>query len=140
MMRHLFPSVFEILRIPDMTFVDGSPTVLTSEVSDVVDEAWGVPGQFQGRLDLTFVRAGKDQPPTFETGLRVDRAGVLFFGIDVDLRASDVIRAISGPVQGTFELRAFSDIAQGYGSGHHREVQVFEIAQEVASGFPGYAE
>ena len=94
------------------------------------------------RLDLTFVRRGKDMPSPTVTAAPPDRMGVLFFPYWIDLKPADHLVAIPNargeiPISGKFEIRAVPDVAQGFSSAHHKEVQVFEISQSVAGIYPG---
>lgn len=91
--------------------------------------------RFSARLDLTFVRPGKDQPAPSEAGKAPDRQGVMFYmPNDAPLRASDRVRVLSGPhAPSTFEVRATPDPAQDYSTGHHMEVGIYEVAQQVAT-------
>jgi hypothetical protein len=92
-----------------------------------------VPGiaPFRCRLDLTFLRPGKDIPVAQEAGVMQDRIGVLFCSASVPLKAGYRIVTISGPVTGTFDIRAIPDVAVDYSSGHHVEVQIIETPQNL---------
>lgn len=100
------------------------------------------------RLDLNFLRPGKDVPMAVEAGKAPDRIGVMFCEIADGIKAGDRIRAVPNdigliPVPGTFEIRVIPDVAQAYSAGHHVEVQIVEVAQSVAEGareFPGGAQ
>jgi len=124
-MRHLFNSVVEILRL-EGTLVDGTLT-----------QQWKPVGQMLCRIDLNFVRVGKDQPMPVAAGRAPDRSGLLFFSVGEDARAGDRLRCISGPVSGTFELRVVPDPAIGYSASHHLEAQIIEVSQQLAGRFPG---
>jgi hypothetical protein len=94
------------------------------------------------RLDLTFVRPGKDQPQAVSAGQAPDRMGVMFCSAepDVPLRAGARITAIENDdgvilQPGTFEIRATPDVAPAYATAHHIEVQIIEVAQEIAHPF-----
>jgi len=94
------------------------------------------------RLDMTFVRPGKDIMPAYEAGKAPDRVGVAFFSPDAGILPGDIIMAVPNdqgriPVAGTFEIRVFPDVAQGYFDGHHLEVQIIETSQKLAGVFPG---
>lgn len=88
------------------------------------------------RLDLTFVRPGKDILPAIEAGKAPDRIGVLFADPKCGLRAGDRIVATAGPITGIFEIRAIPDLAQDYFTAHHMEVQIIETAQQLDGIFP----
>jgi hypothetical protein len=94
------------------------------------------------RLDLTFVRPGKDQPPAYEAGKAPDRVGVLFCDSTAGLLAGDLIVAVPNdygmiPLPGTFEIRVIPDQAQDYMGAHHIEVQIIETSQKLVGVFPG---
>jgi len=122
-MRHLFNSTLSVYRLV-RTQNKGAATV-----------EWRATGiTFDARLDLTFVRPGKDSVPPAEAGKAPDRNGLLIYSNDTILRASDRLKVLEGPhTPGWFEIRAIPDPAQGYSNAHHMEVQVFEVAQQVAT-------
>lgn len=142
-LRALYPSVALTLR-PHMEMDAGAATVSWEPVSDVMDPYLpDNPGQFGCRLDLMFVRQGKDAPMPVTAGRAPDRVGVLFCDLMPDavtgqslLRAGDRIQMVSGPVAGVFEIKAIPDVALGYTGGHHSETQVVEVAQSAVQ-FPG---
>ena len=53
------------------------------------------------------------------------------------VKAGDRVRVLSGPVSGTFEIRAVPDPAVAQLSAHHMEVQIIEVAQPRTGLFPG---
>jgi hypothetical protein len=122
-MDHLFSSVVKVQRLvrtrvdgmTEMTWVD-QPAPLNA---------------IRCRLDLTFLRPGKDAPPAQEVGTVPDRVGVLFSRVIPGLRAGDRIVTVSGPVTGTFDIKTIPDIAVDYGSAHHYEVQIVESVQSL---------
>ena len=122
-MEHLFNSVAQPYRLTKVA----NKGAMTAQ--------WVPYGpRFACRLDLTFVRPGKDAVPPAEAGKAPDRVGVLFYTVPNALRASDRIRITEGPALGaSFEVRAIPDVAQAYAAGHHMEVQVIEVAQQVAT-------
>lgn len=96
------------------------------------------------RLDLNFLRPGKDVPMAVEAGKAPDRIGVLFAEPDCGLKAGDRIRAVPNdvgliPQPGVFEIRVIPDGAQAYSAIHHIEIQIVEVAQQMAAPreFPG---
>lgn len=133
-MRHLYASQVEVLRLVS-SIEFGTPTLSWVKISDMVDSVLGVEGEMRCRLDLGFVRPGRDQPMAVVAGRAPDRMGVLFCDYSPNLRAGDRVRAVAGPVTGTFEVRAIPDTAVDMTSVHHVEVQIFEVAQMVAQ-FP----
>lgn len=132
-MRHLFPCRVEILRLSG-TMKDGVPLLSYNKLDTIVDTRLGLAGEMMCRLDLNFLRPGKDQPAPASTGRAPDRIGVLFFTYDAQIRANDRIRCIDGPVEGTFEIRNTPDPAVGFARRHHCEVQIIEVAQSVNTG------
>jgi hypothetical protein len=137
-MRHLYSTRAEALRMSG-TLVDGSPVLTWTKVDTIVDPSLDVPGELMCRLDMAFVRPGKDQPMPVVAGRAPDRIGLMFFDVGVDVRAGDRIHALSGPVVGTFEVRVVPDPAVDLASAHHMEVQVVEVAQALTGVFPGAA-
>lgn len=138
----LSPSVVEVLRMSS-TRVNGSLSVSWVPISELVSPSfsairphtvWNRPtvgGQLVVRFDLQFVRPGVMQLPPPQQGTMPDRVGVLFADPSAAewLRAGDRVRCLSGPVDGTFEIRVTPDLALGYGSAHHLEVEVVEVSQ-----------
>lgn len=140
-MRNLFASAFQVQRL-DYTVVDGRPTMSwVVPTSDDVAEA-ALLAYFRGRLDLTFLRPGKDILPAPQQGKAMDRIGVLFVEQNCPIKAGDRIVAIPNergaiPVPGTFEIRYVPDEAMNLFGQHHKEVQVVEVNQTITSAnFP----
>lgn len=123
-MQHLFSSTVSVSRL---SVSDGGGVPLYS--FDVVNPS------LRCRLDLNFLRPGKDQPPAPEAGRAPDRVGVLFCSAAADLRAGDRVKAVGGPVDGVFEIRVVPDVATDYASGHHKEVQIIEVAQAFGDDY-----
>lgn len=100
------------------------------------------------RLDLTFLRPGKDVPLAVEAGKAPDRIGVCFCFPDSGFRAGDRLTAVPNdfgkmPVTGTFDIRSIPDEAQAFSEQHHIEVQVVEVSQKFSDDvrpFPGVEE
>lgn len=135
-MRHLYLSRMEVLRLSG-TLIDGAPVMRYDKVQSMVDPNLTVPGEIMGRLDLTFLRPGKDQPMPIVAGRAPDRIGVFFFDVGCDIRAGDRLRCINNTVNGTFEVRTVPEQAFAYSAAHHMEVQLIEVAQSLAGVFPG---
>lgn len=135
-MRHLYVTRAEVLRLAG-TLVDGSPVLTWTKVDTLVDPTLGVPGELMCRLDMAFVRPGKDQPMPVVAGRAPDRIGLMFFDSGCDIRAGDRIHTLAGPVAGTFEVRVVPDPAVDLAAAHHMEVQVVEVAQALSGVFPG---
>lgn len=135
-MRHLYSSRVEALRLSGV-LVDGSPQLTWAKVGDVIDPGLGVAGELLCRLDLSFLRVGKDTPMPAVAGRAQDRTGVCFFDANDNIKAGDRLRCLAGPVTGTFEIRSIPDAAVDYATAHHMEVQVVEVAQQLTNIFPG---
>lgn len=135
-MRHLFNSRCEVLRLSG-AMTNGTPVLTWAKVTGMVDARLGVPGELMCRLDLNFVRPGKDQPMPVTAGRAPDRIGVMFCDATDTILAGDRVRCLSGPVSGTFEIRTIPDVAVDFASAHHVEVQVVEVSQTIAGVFPG---
>lgn len=145
-MRALYRSVVQVLRL-SATVSGGVATTTWAPVPDMVDPVWGVAGQLQCRLDLQFTRPGKDIQMPLVAGRAPDRTAVAFFDCAADsngallVRAGDRLECISGPVQGTFEIRVIPEVAQDFIGAHHVEIQVIETSQALQPGsltpFPG---
>lgn len=88
------------------------------------------------RLDVIFLRPGKDIPEPIQAGKAPDRVGILFASVEAGFRAGDVITVVPNdfgklPVSGTFQIKVIPDIAQDFSSAHHVEIQIVENAQPV---------
>lgn len=127
-MDHLFSSVVKIQRLVK-TRVDG--------VTDTrwVDQATPL-NAIRCRLDLNFLRPGKDVPQAYEAGVAPDRIGVMFTYAGLPLKAGDRIVTVSGPVTGIFDIKTIPDVALDYSSGHHIEVQIVETVQNLSGTWP----
>jgi hypothetical protein len=123
--EHLFPSRVEVLETGD-TFVDGRPHYGWA----VVEGLESVPC----RIDLTFMRAGKDTPPIIEAGRAPDRVGVAFFSPKVQgkIKPGQRIKTIRGPVDGTFSIDVLPDPAVDMSRLHHYEIGVREVSQVIS--------
>lgn len=122
-MRHLYASTVKVQRLTK-TRVNGMVQTSWSDQAPPLDS-------FRCRLDLNFLRPGKDAPPAHEAGVAPDRTGIMFCDAHLPLKAGDRLVAIAGPVEGTFEIRTLPDIAVDYSSGHHIEVQIIESVQDL---------
>lgn len=135
-MRHLFSSRVEVLRLSG-TMTNGTPVLSWGRVQSTLDNTLNAPGELMCRLDLNFVRPGKDQPMPIVAGRAPDRTGVMFYSVTDQVKAGDRVRCVSGPIIGTFEIRAIPDPAVDGLTAHHMEVQVIEVAQSLQHTFPG---
>jgi len=136
-MEHLFNSVVRVEELRQ-TQEDGVVTTDWRPVEGL--EA------LPCRLDLNFVRPGKDILPAPVAGKAPDRIGVLFTFAHAPLKAGHRLTAIphpdtgAFPVQGTFEIRVVPDQAIAFAVAHHIEVQIIEVAQDPKKfSWPGQA-
>jgi hypothetical protein len=130
---HLYNSVVKVLR-PSTTNVDGMMRIDWVPVGAPLN---AVPC----RLDLTFLRPGKDAPMPTEAGKAPDHVGVMFCASTVAIKAGDRVQAIPNskgviPVPGVFEIRQIPDQAVAYSAQHHIEVQIVETSQQLTGQFP----
>jgi len=127
-MRHLFPTRVEILEATT-DIVDGARVQAWAKSSAKFDNTLP-PGEMLCRLDLIFLRPGKDQPAPIVAGRTPDRTGIMFCSNTPALKGGQIIKCVQGPNTGaSFLLKMRPDEAQGFSAAHHIEVQVFEIAQ-----------
>lgn len=117
-LAHLMPEVVDIFRGVTVTR-DGIRTVEYQLVSGQTD----VPC----RLDVGFLRPGKDAAPPVQAGRVPDRVAVYFLELGTDLRAGDQIRSTSGPVGGWWAVRSGPDVVVGFALANHLEGQVIEV-------------
>jgi hypothetical protein len=144
--RTLYTSVAQVQRLT-ATLSAGSGSLTWGDVTDAIDPYAPAPGQLTCRLDLQFIRPGKDQQMPLVAGRAPDRVGVLFFDCAADdsglplIKSGDRLVMVSGPIGGTFEIRIVPDVAQDMFGAHHMEVQVIEVSQALKPGsirpFPG---
>jgi hypothetical protein len=86
------------------------------------------------RLDLSFIRMGKDMGWTPEAGRAPDRSGVAFFFPDADIRVGDRLEILSGRPYGTYAVEGSVEELLTFSDPHHLEVSVREVAKSVARG------
>lgn len=131
-MEHLYASVVRIERM-SLTMSGGVASMGWSTVPR---------GEYVPcRLDLNFVRPGKDIAPAPVAGKAPDRIGLMFCSQEAPLRAGDRIVTIPGddgqmPIDGTFEIRVIPDIVVGYSAAHHMEIQILETNQALDDAWP----
>lgn len=127
-MRHLFKSTVEIIEsVTDI--IDGARVQTWAKSSAKFDPELGN-GLMKCRLDLIFLRVGKDAPAPIVAGRSPDRTGVMYCSYTPNLQSGQIIKVISGPHTGSsFLLKMRPDEAQDYNGTHHIEVQVFEVNQ-----------
>jgi hypothetical protein len=131
-MDHLFASTVRIERL-SMTTDEGR--AITSWLPVTGGES------VKCRLDLNFIRPGKDIPPAPVAGKAPDRIGLMFYRLGAPLKAGDRVIAIpngdgSMPVTGTFEIRVVPDPVLGFSTLHHLEAQIIETTQDLAESWP----
>lgn len=146
-MSMFYSSVCQVLRLVPSLVAGGGMAMAWNPVATVVDPILDQPGQLKCRLDLTFIRPGKDQPAPLVAGRAPDRVGVCFFSLATDddgaplILAGDRLKCVAGPIFGMFELRVVPDVAQDMIGAHHIECQVVEVSQALKPGsatpFPG---
>lgn len=115
---------------------NGSPSRTYVQVNEMFDPYLGVLGEMMCRLDLQFMRPGKDVPPPNVTGRAPDRFGLMFCSNTPFLKAGQQLRTIDGPIVGIFDIRNIPDVALEYRGGHHIETQVAESAQRLDGIYP----
>ena len=140
-MEHLFNSVVKVERLK-LTVSDGTATMDWAQATDDTDTAVNDMLKYlKCRLDMNFIRQGKDIPPAPEAGKAPDRIGVMFTYPYAPIMAGDRVVAIANdngkiPVAGTFEIRAIPDEAIDFSDRHHIEVQVIEANQLLEGRWP----
>lgn len=127
-MRHLFASRVEVLEATT-TIVEGAR--VQSWAKSALDfDPTCAPGEMKCRLDLIFLRPGKDAPAPVVAGRSPDRTGVLFCSKTPSLQAGQIIKVIDGPHTGAmFAIKIRPDEAQAFAGTHHIEVLVNEVNQ-----------
>jgi hypothetical protein len=148
-MRMFYTSTCQVLRMDPTLTQTGTFTMTWGPVTTIVDPQLGQPGLLQCRLDLSFLRPGKDQPLPAVAGRAPDRTGVCYFDLATDTNgvplvvSGDRLQCVAGPIFGTFDIRLIPDVAQDLIGAHHVEVQVVEVSQQLKPGspapFPGTA-
>lgn len=131
-MRHLYASRVELYELIRETGTGTSPTGTWTKVTDMVDPLLGVAGEMKCRLDLGFIRPGRDTPAQPVAGRALDRVGVLFCDLSPYLRAGMRVRCVQGDVYGMFEIRVVPDLSPDMNAVRHIEVQVVECAQSLS--------
>lgn len=110
----------------DSVLVDGSEQYLPKRVAV----------RLPCRIDLQYIRMGKDPQWTPEAGRPEDRTGVAMFLPGADVRTGDRLQMVRGPA-GTFLVDGSVDeILGGRGRVHHLEVAVKEVPGPLARAHP----
>jgi hypothetical protein len=137
-----YTTTAQVLRLAENLTDGGAMSMSWNPVAAVVDPVLDQPGLLRCRIDLTFIRPGKDQPAPMVAGRAPDRVGVCYFdlatgpgGVPLVL-AGDRLQCVAGPIFGTFEIRVIPDVAQDMVGAHHVEVQVVEVSQMLTPGSP----
>lgn len=149
-LRMFYSSTCQVLRLDPTLGAGGGMTFAWNALTTVVDPVLNEPGLLRCRLDMTFLRPGKDQPAPIVAGRAPDRVGVCYFDLATDadgvplVLAGDRLHCVAGPIFGTFELRLIPDTAQDLVGAHHQECQCVEVSQMLKPGsltpFPGSSE
>lgn len=132
-MRHLFNSV---VRVESMQYIVRDGEAYTDwAVVDDPKASW-----LECRLDLNFLRPGKDAPAPVNAGVAPDRIGIMFCAADAPLKAGYRIVTIDNaygqqPVKGVFDIKSIPDMALDYSTAHHIEVQIVEGVQAIENTF-----
>jgi hypothetical protein len=141
-LRMFYTSICQVKRMDPVYGETGAMALTWNNVSTIVDPVLNVAGLLQCRLDLSFLRPGKDQPAPIVAGRAPDRVGVCYFDLASDgngaplVTAGDRLECVSGPIFGTFEIRLIPDVAQSLAWAHHIEVQVIEVSQMLQATSP----
>lgn len=135
-MFHLFNSVVRVERLQLVT-TDGVAEVDWAQATDPDPNAAEMLKYLECRLDMNFLRPGKDILPAPEAGKAPDRIGIMFTYPYAPIKAGDRIVAIPNregktPVKGTFEIRVMPDEAIDFSDQHHIEVQIIESNQNLS--------
>lgn len=137
-MDHLFNSAVRVERL-QLEVTDGVASMNWQQATDADVALNAMLAYLRCRLDMNFIRQGKDIPMAPVAGKAPDRIGVMFTYPYAPIKAGDRIVTIDNekneqPVVGTFEIRAIPDEAIAFSSRHHIEVQVVETNQDLDGG------
>ncbi len=135
-MEHLYNSVVRVERL-QLVVTDSVPEMDWAQATDDDPIANDMLQYLRCRLDMQFLRPGKDITPAPEAGKAPDRIGVMFSYAYAPIKAGDRFVAIENmdgdiPEPGTFEMRVNPDRPQDFRKAHHIEVQVIEVNQKLA--------
>lgn len=137
-MDHLFNSCVRIERL-QLVVSDGVAIMDYAQATDDDPSTNDMLQRLKCRLDMNFIRPGKDALPAPVAGRAEDRVGLLITAPYAPIKAGDRLVAIPNdagdiPVRGTFEIRQMPDEAIGFSARHHLEVQVVETNQALTEG------
>lgn len=126
-MEHLFPSVVQVTQLSLEPTPGGRMKMTRVPVKGL--------GKMRCRLDLQFLRPGRDTPPAAVAGAIPDREGIMFCKYSPLLKAGMQVTTIPDRrglevVQGVFEIREIPDVALDFSTAHHIEVKVIESVQK----------
>lgn len=132
-MQHLFPSLVEVSKLELVPQEGGRMRMARVPVPGLV--------RMPCRIDLQFLRPGRDTPSAVVAGAIPDREGILFCKYSPLLEAGMQVTTLPNSqgievVKGVFEIKEIPDVALGYGTAHHIEVKVVESVQKTIP-FPG---
>ena len=105
----------------------------STNVDGVLSVTWTeVAANVPCRIDLTFVRVGRDLLYKPDSGRAPDRNAVGFFRVNTDLKVADrvVITDDSG-LSGTWEVFIKPEQATTISKAHHLEVELREVSQSI---------
>lgn len=134
-MFHLFNSVVRVERL-QLVVTDGVASMDWAQATSEDPQADAMLRYLPCRLDMNFLRPGKDIAPAPEAGKAPDRLGIMFTYPYAPIKAGDRLVAIPNewgltPVEGTFEIRVIPDEAIDFATRHHLEVQIIETNQNL---------
>jgi len=125
-MRHLYSSIVEISERKLVT-TNGRGVMKWVIVEGLEN--------FSCRLDLQFMRPGKDTPPAIVAGVIPDREGIMFCDPDRRVKPGMQVKTKNDMfgnqvVEGVFEIKEIPGEALDYATVHHIEVKVIETTQK----------
>lgn len=126
-MDHLFPTYVKVTELKMVAKPGGRFQMARVPVSGLE--------MMRCRIDLQFLRPGKDTPSAVVAGAIPDREGIMFCRWSPLLKAGMQVTTVPDRrgqevVKGTFEIKEIPDVALGFGSRHHIEVKVIESVQQ----------
>lgn len=131
------------VRVERMQLVvtDGTPEMSWAQATDPDPTVNFALGFLKCRIDLNFIRQGKDIPLVAVAGKAPDRTGLLLCASDAPIKAGDRIVTIPNeygemPIVGTFDIKAIPDQAIDWAGAHHIEVQIVETNQSFVGVWP----
>lgn len=142
-MQHLFNSTVRVEELK-RSVVDGVQQMAWTQATSGDRYGDFALTRLKCRIDMNFLRPGKDIAPAPEAGKAPDRIGVMYCDAWVPIRAGYRFVTIPNddgeePVKGVFDLRVNPDGAVGYKTVHHLEMQVIESIQGLTA-WPGSQE